>query len=49
MGQLKEGDFVRWGNTKRVTALRKADQDGIWDGVKDRKFLFLLSAWQAVD
>ncbi|CAE6392403.1 unnamed protein product [Rhizoctonia solani] len=38
MGQLKEGDFVRWGNTKRVTALRKADQDGIWDGVKDHNF-----------
>ena len=38
MGQLKEGDFVRWGNTKRVTALRKADQDGIWDGVRDHNF-----------
>ncbi|KAG8719314.1 autophagy protein 5 [Ceratobasidium sp. 394] len=38
MGQLKEGDFVRWGNTKRVTALRKVDQDGIWDGMKDHNF-----------
>lgn len=38
MGQLKEVDFLRWGNTKRVTGLRKAEQDGIWDGIKDRKF-----------
>jgi autophagy-related protein 5 len=36
MGQLKEADFMRWGNTKRMTGLRKAEQDGIWEGVKDR-------------
>ena len=36
MGQLKEADFVRWGNTKRITGLRKVDQDGIWEGIKDR-------------
>lgn len=36
MGQLKEADFLRWGNTKRVTGLRKAEQDGIWEGIKDR-------------
>jgi hypothetical protein len=38
MGQLKEADFMRWGNTKRVTGLRKAEQDGMWEGVKDREF-----------
>lgn len=37
MGQLKEADFIRWGNTKRMTSLRKADQDGIWEGIKERK------------
>ena len=36
MGQLKEADFLRWGNTKRMTGLRQAEQDGIWEGIKDR-------------
>ena len=39
MGQLKEADFIRWGNTKRMTSLRKPDQDGIWEGIKERKCL----------
>ena len=39
MGQIKEADFLRWGNTKRVTGLRKQEQDGIWDGLRDRKQL----------
>jgi autophagy-related protein 5 len=38
MGQMKEADFIRWGNTKRMTSLRKADQDGIWEGIKEREF-----------
>lgn len=38
MGQLKEADFMRWGNTKRMTGLRKVDQDGIWEGIRERKF-----------
>lgn len=37
MAQLKEADFLRWGSTKRVTGLRKAEQDGIWDALRDRK------------
>lgn len=37
MNQLKEADFIRWGNTRRMTALRKADQDGLWEGIKERK------------
>lgn len=37
MAQLKEADFLRWGSTKRVTGLRKAEQDGIWDALKDRE------------
>lgn len=36
MGQLKEADFMRWGNTRRMTGLRKQDQDGIWEGIKER-------------
>ena len=38
MGQLKEADFIRWGSTKRMTGLRKVDQDAIWEGIKERKF-----------
>ena len=40
MGQLKEADFLRWGNTKRMTGLRKAEQDGMWEGIKERAFHF---------
>lgn len=36
MGQLKEADFIRWGNTKRITGLRKAEQDGLWESIKER-------------
>ncbi|KAF9509400.1 hypothetical protein BS47DRAFT_1301504 [Hydnum rufescens UP504] len=38
MGQIKEADFLRWGNTKRVTSLRKQDQDGMWEGLRDHNF-----------
>ncbi|KAJ7594851.1 autophagy protein Apg5-domain-containing protein [Mycena floridula] len=38
MGQLKEADFLRWGNTKRMTGLRKQDQDGLWEGIKEHNF-----------
>ncbi|KAF7795506.1 hypothetical protein EIP86_006668 [Pleurotus ostreatoroseus] len=38
MGQLKEADFIRWGNTKRMTGLRKAEQDGLWEGIKEHNF-----------
>ena len=41
MGQLKEADFIRWGNTKRMTGLRKAEQDGLWEGIKEREFLLV--------
>ncbi len=40
MGQLKEADFLRWGNTKRMTGLRKAEQDGMWEGIKERSSSF---------
>ena len=33
MNQLKEADFVRWGSVKRITSLRKLDQDALWAGV----------------
>ena len=33
MNMLKEADFVRWGSVKRVTNLRKEQQDALWDGV----------------
>ena len=36
MNMVKEADYVRWGSTKRVTALRKVDQDALWDGVVER-------------
>lgn len=41
MGQVKEADFLRWGNTKRVTGLRKQEQDGIWEGLRDRMLIFV--------
>lgn len=36
MNMVKEADFVRWGSTRRVTALRKVDQDALWEGVVER-------------
>jgi autophagy-related protein 5 len=42
MGQLKEADFLRWGNTKRMTGLRKAEQDGMWEGIKERAYPSIL-------
>lgn len=44
MGQLKEADFIRWGNTKRITGLRKAEQDGLWESIKER--MCLLPWWK---
>jgi autophagy-related protein 5 len=44
MGQLKEADFLRWGNTKRMTGLRKAEQDGMWEGIKERSSFHLVFA-----
>lgn len=38
MGQMKEADFIRWGNTKRMTGLRKAEQDGLWEGIREREW-----------
>jgi len=38
MGQVKEADFLRWGNTRRVTSLRKQEQDGMWDGLREHNF-----------
>ncbi|KAL7412232.1 autophagy protein Apg5-domain-containing protein [Mrakia frigida] len=38
MGSVKEADFVRWGNVKRVTGLRRGEQDGLWESVKTNDF-----------
>ncbi|CED82721.1 Protein involved in autophagy and nutrient starvation [Phaffia rhodozyma] len=38
MSAIKEADFVRWGNVKRVTGLRKLDQDSLWDGLRANDF-----------
>ncbi|PWN45900.1 hypothetical protein IE81DRAFT_129854 [Ceraceosorus guamensis] len=38
MSMVKEADFVRWGSTRRVTNLRKADQDNLWTGVVSHNF-----------
>ena len=43
MNQLKEADVVRWGSVKRVTALRKLDQDALWDGVVTRALCILVT------
>ncbi|KAM0751896.1 APG5-domain-containing protein [Meredithblackwellia eburnea MCA 4105] len=38
MNMIKEADYVRWGNTKRVTNLRKEQQDALWEGVVKNDF-----------
>ncbi|GAA6022780.1 hypothetical protein JCM10207_000414 [Rhodosporidiobolus poonsookiae] len=38
MAMVKEADYVRWGSTKRVTNLRKEQQDALWDGVVQNNF-----------
>lgn len=38
MNQVKEADVVRWGSVRRVTALRKVDQDALWDSVVTNDF-----------
>lgn len=34
MAMLKEADFVRNGNTKKVNNLRREEQDGIWEALR---------------
>jgi autophagy-related protein 5 len=41
MSQVKEADFLRWGSTKRVTGLRKQEQDGMWEGLREREWFRL--------
>ncbi|KPV73475.1 uncharacterized protein RHOBADRAFT_54695 [Rhodotorula graminis WP1] len=38
MAMVKEADYVRYGNTKRVTNLRKEQQDNLWEGVLQNDF-----------
>ncbi|BGP26655.1 autophagy protein 5 [Rhodotorula toruloides] len=38
MAMVKEADYVRSGNTKRVVNLRKEQQDGLWEGVVQNNF-----------
>ncbi|KDN37662.1 hypothetical protein K437DRAFT_251777 [Tilletiaria anomala UBC 951] len=38
MSRIKEADFVRFGNTKRVVNLRRQEQDALWDGVIEQDF-----------
>ncbi len=33
VNQVKEGDFVRWRNTNKVTGLRRPDLEAGWDGI----------------
>ncbi|CAO1631961.1 unnamed protein product [Sympodiomycopsis kandeliae] len=38
MANLKESDFIRNGNTKKVNALRRSEQDGIWEAIERGDF-----------
>ncbi len=38
----QEADYVRWGTVKRVTNLRKEQQDALWDGLVNSE---PLSSW----
>lgn len=42
MSMLKEADFVHYGSTKRVTNLRRQEQDSLWDAIVECTFLLLL-------
>ncbi|KAK4685003.1 autophagy-related protein 5, partial [Tremellales sp. Uapishka_1] len=33
VNQLKEADFIRWGNVRKVTGLRRQDLEAGWDGM----------------
>lgn len=33
--QLKEADFVRWGNTRRITGLRRLDLEAGWNSIAE--------------
>lgn len=35
----QQADYVRWGNVKRVTNMRKEQQDALWEGVVARAYL----------
>lgn len=48
MNMVKEADFVRWGSTRRVTALRKVDQDALWEGIVRRESVSQPSDYQMV-
>lgn len=34
MSAIKEADFIRWGNVRRVTGLRRGEQDALWEAVR---------------
>ncbi|EJU04467.1 hypothetical protein DACRYDRAFT_76943 [Dacryopinax primogenitus] len=38
MSQCKEADFLRWGSTRRMTGLRKTEQDGLWDAIREHNY-----------
>ncbi|SNX83525.1 related to ATG5 - protein involved in autophagy and the Cvt pathway [Melanopsichium pennsylvanicum] len=38
MSMIKEADFVRYGSTKKVTNLRKQEQDTLWEGVVNHDY-----------
>ncbi|GJN92304.1 hypothetical protein Rhopal_005334-T1 [Rhodotorula paludigena] len=38
MAMVKEADYVRSGSTKRVTNLRKEQQDNLWEGIVQNDF-----------
>lgn len=42
MSMIKEADFVRYGSTKKVSNLRRQEQDSLWDGLVERKFTSLM-------
>ncbi|GHJ90058.1 hypothetical protein NliqN6_6460 [Naganishia liquefaciens] len=35
---LKEADYIRWGNTRRITGLRRADLESAWEGVAEHDY-----------
>lgn len=46
MSMLKEADFVHYGSTKRVTNLRRQEQDSLWDAIVECTFSLFFSMFR---
>jgi hypothetical protein len=43
---IQEADCIRWGSVKRVTNLRKEEQDALWESVINSAIVLTPALWQ---